>query len=136
MQFVQPVFHVAEGAQQAEPRLGKVESGVQRVRELLALIDAGQLLGFGRQLRLSAWAAPGAVAQLQLRQHGLQLLIGDLLFQTGDLRQRIQFAQAAGERGDLNVILPLGLLGFDRGAQRLGRRLLGFGVECKSNNGI
>ena len=76
-------------------------------------------------------AAAGAVAQFQLRQHGLQLLVGDLLLQTGDLGQSIQLAQVAGERGNLNVVLLLGLLGFDRGAQRFGRGLPCLGATAK-----
>jgi hypothetical protein len=118
------------------PRLGQLESRIQRVFQLLLLVDAGQLLGFGRQLRLSAWPAARAVAQLQLREHGLKLLMGDLLLEAGNLRLGVQFAQAAGEFGDLNLVLPLRLFGLDRGSERLGRRLLGLGAMPKSKSGI
>ena len=77
----------------------------------------------------------GAVSEFQLRQHALQLLIGNLLLQAGDLGLRIQFAQAAGKGGDLNIVLVLGLLGFDFGAQGLGRRNLGFGAKREVEEG-
>ena len=41
VQFVQPVFHVAEGAEQTETGLGQIESGVQRLYIFLALVNAG-----------------------------------------------------------------------------------------------
>src|SRR5271157_1973405 len=79
-QFAQPVFHVAEGAQQTEAGLGEVERGVDCFLVLLTLLDASQLLGFGGELGLSGPTASGAVAQFELGEHGLELLIGDLLF--------------------------------------------------------
>jgi len=62
VQFAQPVFHVAQGAQQAQPRFGQIETSVQRVLKLLSFVDARQLLSLGTQLRLSARASARAVA--------------------------------------------------------------------------
>src|ERR1019366_3966677 len=79
VQFVQPVFHVTERTKQGEPGLAQIEPRVERVRKFLPLIDAGQLFGFGCQLRLSAWAASRAVSQFHLSFHRFHLRIGDLL---------------------------------------------------------
>ncbi len=95
MKLVEPVLHVAESAQQVQARFAQVEPGVERVKVFLALVDAGLLLGRGRKLRRRAGRVARAVAQFQLRQDALQLLVGDLLLQAGDLSLRIQFAQAA-----------------------------------------
>ena len=66
VQFVEPIFHMAEGTKQAKPRFGQIQPGVQCVSIFLAFIDAGQLLGLGSHLRLSAWARAGSIAQLKL----------------------------------------------------------------------
>ena len=50
VQFVEPVFHVAQRSQQAQPRLCQVESRIHCILKLLPLFDAGQLLGLGSQL--------------------------------------------------------------------------------------
>ena len=47
MQFVEPVLHVAKGAEEIEARPGEIEAGVDRVDVVLALVDAGLLLGGG-----------------------------------------------------------------------------------------
>jgi hypothetical protein len=44
VQLVEPVFHVAKGARQAEAALGQVEACIQHVLVLLALVDARQLI--------------------------------------------------------------------------------------------
>jgi len=43
LKLVQPVSPVAEGAEEAEPGLGKVERCMERVLKFLALVDAGLL---------------------------------------------------------------------------------------------
>ena len=121
---------MAEGAEQVEARFAQVESGVERVLVLLALINARLLLCCGRKLGRRAGRVAGAVAQLQLRQNALQLLGGDLLLEAGNLGLRIEFAQARGQFRDLNIVLALCLLGLNPGAQRLGRGFFGFGVEA------
>ena len=121
---------MAEGAEQVEAGLAQVESGVEGVFKLLALVDAGQLLGFGRQLRLGVRARMPRRCRVPICvSTRLQLLVGDLLLQAGDLGLGIQFAQAAGERGDLDIVLALGLLGLDLGAQGLGGGDLGLGAQ-------
>ena len=47
VQFVEPVLHVAKGAEEIEARPGEIEAGVDRVDVVLALVDAGLLLGGG-----------------------------------------------------------------------------------------
>ena len=61
--------------------------------------------------------------------------IGNLLLEAGDLSLGIQLAQACGERGDLNVVLVLRLLGLDLGAQGLGRGDLGLGAKGEVEEG-
>ena len=51
VEFVEPVLHVAEGAQQIQPRFAQIEPGVERVQVFLALLDARLLFGCGRKLR-------------------------------------------------------------------------------------
>ena len=97
MQLVEPVLHVAEGAQQIQPRFAQVEPGVERIDILLALVDARLLLGRGRKLWRRAGRCRGAVAHFQLRHHALQLLGGNLLLQAGNLGLGIQLAQARSE---------------------------------------
>ena len=62
VQFVEPVFHVAEGAEEVEAGLGQVERGVERILVFLALVYAGKLFGFGGQLGLGVEAGLSAVA--------------------------------------------------------------------------
>ena len=131
MQLVQPVLHVAQGAQQVQPRLAQVEPGVERVLVLLALVDARLLLGGGRKLGRRARPVRGAVAQFHLRLHALQLLVGNLLLQAGDLGLRIKFAQARAKLRDLNVVLLLRLLRLNSGAQRFGIRILALWREAR-----
>ena len=134
MQFLQPVFHVAQRPQQAQPGFRKVESGVQRILDLLALVNPRQLLGLGRELRRGVRPAPGAVSQFDLRQHGLQLLVGDLLLQTCDFGLGIKLAQAAGQLRNLNLVLSLRLFGLHCRPQRICRRLPCFGTMTNVKN--
>src|SRR5580698_5095457 len=85
MQLIEPVLHVAEGAEEAEAGFGEAEGGVEGVFVLLALVDAGELLGFGGGLGLGIGAGSGTVAGFELGEDGLELSIGDLLFEAGDL---------------------------------------------------
>ena len=133
MQLVEPVLHVAEGAEQVEARLAQVEPGVKRVQVLLALVDARLLLGGGRKLRRRAWPVACAVAQFQLRLHALQLLVGNLLLQAGDLGLRIQFAEARGQFRNLNIVLLLCLSASTR-ARNASAGIPGFGVKAGVEN--
>ena len=134
MQLVEPVLHVAEGAQQVEARLAQVEPGVERVHILLALIDARLLLGCGRKLGRRAGHVAGAVAQLQLRATLFNCSLAICCF-----RLAISACASSSRRlrqfGDLNIVLSLCLLGLDLGAQGLGRGDLGFGANGKVEEG-
>ena len=129
MQLVEPVLHVTESAKKIEAGSAEIESGIECVKELLAFVDAGLLLGGGRKLRRRAGSVGGAVAHFELREDAFQLLVGNLLLEAGDLRLGIQLAQASSEFGDLDVVLALRLLGLGLRAQGVGRGFSGFGVE-------
>jgi hypothetical protein len=62
---------------------------------------------------------------------GLELFGCYLLLEAGDFGLRVEFMKVASERGDLNVVLVAGLLGFDLGAKGVGSGLLGNGVACE-----
>ena len=66
VELVQPVLHVAQGAQQVQPRLAQVQPGVECVNVLLAFVDARLLLGRGRELGRRARCAGSAVAHFEL----------------------------------------------------------------------
>jgi hypothetical protein len=134
VEFMEPVVHVAEGAEELEACFGEVEAGVEGVLVLLAFVDAGQLLGLGGELGRRARAA-SAVSRFELGEDGLELRVGDLLLQARDFGQSVQFAKAAGERGDLDVVLPLGLLFFDLGAERFRCSDLCLGTQGKVEKG-
>ena len=121
---------MAEGAEEVEARFAQVKSGVERVLVLLALINARLLLRCGRKLGWCAGRVAGAIAQFHLHENALQLFAGDLLLEAGDLGLRIEFAQARGQFGDLNIVLLLCLFGLNPGAKRLGCGFFGFGVEA------
>ena len=125
MNSFEPVLHVAECPQQAQAGFAQVQVGVERFLIVLALVDAGLLLGFGCELRRRSGTSATAVAKLKLSLHGLQLFVGDLLFQAGNFGLGVKFAQRAVERGNLDVVLLLSLLGLDLCAQCFGGRLLG-----------
>jgi hypothetical protein len=59
----------------------------------------------GVSLRLCSGTGSGAVAGFKLDQHGFELRIGNLLLQAGHFGLGVELAQAAGERGNLNVVL-------------------------------
>ena len=80
-------------------------------------------------MRRRAGACACAIAELELGEDGFELLAGDLLFEAGDFRLGIQLAQRAGEAGDLDLVLLLRLLGFNFGAQGVGRGLFCLGME-------
>ena len=61
MQFVEPVVHVAEGAEKAEAGLGEFERSIEGVLVFLALVDARKLFSLWIELGRSAGAS-GAVA--------------------------------------------------------------------------
>ena len=124
MQLLEPVIHVAESAEQLQARFGQVKCGIEGVLVFLAFIDAGELFRFGGELGRCAWAASAAVAEFKLREHGLELLVGDLLFEAGNFGQRIQLSEAASQRGDLYIVLALSLFLFDFGAEGFGGILL------------
>ncbi len=135
MEFVQPVVHVAEGAEKAEARLGKFQRGIQGVLIFLALVDPRKLLILWVELGGES-RARRRHSRFQLGQHGLQLGIGYLLLEAGDFGLCIEFADVAGKRGNLDVVLLLGLL-----ASTLARRAsaavrLALARRAKSKNGI
>ena len=70
----------------------------------------------------------GAITVLQFRFHRAELRGRDLLLQAGDFSLRVEFAQAAIQLRDLQIVLVLGLLGFDLCAQRVGGRFAAFGT--------
>ena len=113
VQFVQPVFHMAQRLEQGQPGLAQVESGIQGILKFLALIDPRQLLGFRRELRRSSRTGSSAVPQLKLREHALELRVGNLLLEAGDLGLRIELADVACERRNLHIVLTLGFLGLN-----------------------
>ena len=75
VQFVEPVLHVAEGAEQVEPGLAQVESGVECVfRYFWRSSMRASCSALGESCGWRVGAAGGAVAEFQLRQDALQLL--------------------------------------------------------------
>ena len=136
MQFVQPIFHMAEGAEQVEAGLVQVQSGVQSVFKLLPLDDARQLLGFGRPAAAARRVRCRAVSQFELRQtrssaaHRQSAVSGAISAWASSSRR----LPVSG--GNLEIVLMLGLLGFGRWrAAPRRQRLLGLGAKAKSKKG-
>ena len=131
VELVEPVFHVAEGAQEAEAGLGEVEGGVEGVLKFLALVDAGELFCFWAELGLGTATRGGSVAEVELGEDGLELFGRDLLFEASDFGLGVEFAKVACERCDLDVVLIPSLFGFSFGAKGVGGGLPGDIVACK-----
>ena len=98
---------MAQRLEQGQPGLAQVESGVQGVFKFLTLIDPRQLFGFGRELLRGARTGARAVPQLKLREHALELSVGNLLLEAGDLGLRIELSYVDCEGRNLNIILAL-----------------------------
>ena len=115
----EPGFEFAGGSQQIDLGLLGLEVGVEDGDEFLALGDAGVLLVFGGHLGAGEVAAAG----LQLDDEDIELLLGELLVEGGDLGARGEFgrgvvgAEAAVEELIANHV------GFVQGVGGVGHRL-------------
>jgi len=127
---------VAQGAEQRQAGLFEVEAGIECFDVLLALVDPGLLLGLGRWLRSGSGLDSCSVAGFELGLNCLELLGGYLLFQTRNFCHGIKLADISGERGDLYIVLALGLFGFGGGAQGFGGGFAGSGpfVQIEERN--
>jgi hypothetical protein len=106
MHLIEPVFHMSKSPQQFQPRLGQFELRFQRIQIFLPFINPRLLPSLRRKLRLPA----ATVAVLQLRLNRLQLVSSNLLFETSNLRLRIQLPQRSGKLRNLQIILVLSLI--------------------------
>ena len=103
-----------QSPQQSQPGFRQFESSFKCFLCSLILFDQRKLFGLGRNLRRRSRTTPRAVANFKLRLNGLQLLAGDLLLETRNLRKRFQLAQASRQLCNLKIVLALRLFRLDR----------------------